>query len=200
MSNIVNLLAKHFTPYISVTGLVENQTYPYRESEKGFPNERFPIVSLVLHLEKCKGKGKSWLYIAVDEDADLSTLDDKQQLYVGSQTEDRMFRGAGLKGKNFHHNEMRKGNGEQNLINYLQSEKKVKIYVIAGSKLSSLVEQLEDFKGLPPLINRPSFNSKENHPGFWFEQLILRESSTQWAWNTNGADKKAIKIMNELGL
>ena len=194
--NTVNLLANHFTPYITITGLVENKAYPY----KRFPGEIFPMVSHVMHLEKCKGKGNSWLYIAVDEGANLSTLNDKQKLYVGSQTIDRMFRGDGFKGKNFHHTEMRKGNGVRNLISYLRCGNKVKIYVLQGSKLFSLTEQLEDFKKLAPLINRPSFNSKVIHPGFWFEQLILRESSNQWAWNTNGADKKAIKIIDELNI
>lgn len=63
-----------------------------------------------------------------------------------------------------------------------------------------LAEQLEDFKKLRPLINRPSFMSKENHPGYWFEPIILRESRHQWAWNTDGVDDKARKIMNELSI
>lgn len=56
-----------------------------------------------MHGKKCSGG--SWLYIAIDDNADLSTLNNEQKLYVGSQSQDRMFRGDGLKGKNFHHAE-----------------------------------------------------------------------------------------------
>jgi len=114
-----------------------------------------------------------------------------------------MFRGDFLKGKNFHHNEMRKGNDERNLISYLQSGKKVKIYVITGIKLTSLVAEFDSFKKFLPFINYPSGRlrySFEEHPGYYFEQIILRESHNQWAWNTRGVDDKARKIMDELSI
>lgn len=186
---IVNQLAKYFQPYITITGLAEGKTYTYMARS---PN-RWPVVSLIMHRPKCRPG--SWLYIAIDGDTNPSSLQEGQRLYIGSQIQDRMFRGDGLKGNNFHHREMRSGNGEHNLISYLQSGKSVKLFVIPIELLVQIPNKEEGLRHYASLIAHPA-----GHPGYWFEQVILREDKHRWAWNTIGVEEKSKRIMKELGV
>ena len=86
----IKKFSRYFQKYITITGL-SGETYTY----KARSDKNYPVVDYVLHKEKCKLG--SWLYIAVEGNSDLNNLDNAQKLYVGSQTQDRMFRGDGLK-------------------------------------------------------------------------------------------------------
>ena len=77
-----------------------------------------PVIEVSRHGQKCKN-GESWLYFAVPSNARLNSLAPEDRLYVGAQKQDRMFRGDGLNGNNYHHAEMRKGNGDDNPVAFL---------------------------------------------------------------------------------
>lgn len=107
-----------------------------------------------------------------------------------------MFRGDGLKGKNFHHQEMRNGNGLVNLEEYLEKGNKVEIYVISKNILEKATKEEPSLKKYEVLISDTSLKKYSQHPAYWYEQIILSEENNCWAWNSKGADNKAFKIIN----
>lgn len=141
------------------------------------------------------------MYIAVDQGADLEDLQDGQLLYIGSQTQDRMFRGNdldgnGLGGINYHHAEMRKGRGHgRNLISHLEMGRMVDIYRISGVDIEDAVA---DSDVLMPYLEL--MLSEEKHPGYWLEQIILDKTFHQWQWNSKGAERVFYARCNQLGI
>jgi len=186
--NTIKKLSRYFQKYITITGLT-GETYTY----KARSDKNYPVVDYVLHKEKCKLG--SWLYIAVDGNSDLNNLDNAQKLYVGSQTQDRMFRGDGLKGKNFHHLEMRKGFGQNNLEEYLQKGRTVEIYIISKGVLERGAAEAPELEHIAPILADDSLRKYANHPAYWYEQIILSEEKRSWSWNEKGADSKAQEII-----
>ena len=126
------------------------------------------------------------------DNSDLNNLYDDQKLYVGSQKNDRMFRGPT---NNFHHKQMRKGNGLNNLEEYLKEGKTVDIYIISKDVLVSRAANDPKLKYISVILSDNSLK-RTDHPGHWYEQTILFEEKSSWSWNTKGPnseDKEAIK-------
>ena len=142
-------------------------------------------------MPKCKVS--SWLYIAVLAGANLPSLTRREKLYVGSQTVDRMFRGDGMGGQNFHHAAMRSGNGEDNLENILCYGEKVHIYLISGTSIAKAVEEVQYLGPFKPLLHQP-----REHVGYWFEQFILYSEGKEWRWNKASAEAKARRVFRTL--
>jgi hypothetical protein len=144
----------------------------------------------------------SILYMAIAAGTDLWSPRLGQKLYVGSQSGiDRMFRGDGLKGQNFHHAEMRNGNNGQGLINYLTSGRQVDIFQIDSTKLVELTETVPRFLRLVPMARGiVTLPMGRNYAGYWFEQLILREERNQWAWNSQGIQAEAQQVFATHGV
>ncbi|MGB4061116.1 MAG: hypothetical protein WBK26_12975 [Burkholderiaceae bacterium] len=159
-------------------------TYNYKARELF----RLPVFEHVMHKPKCKTD--SWLYVAVPADAALSALGPYDRLYVGSQTADRMFRGDGLGGNNFHHAQMRAGNGSDNPIQFLQSGRQITIHRISAKQIAHAVEGRTELAAYRPLLRHPG-----KHVGYWFEQAILHSEPQAWRWNTASADKQLRGIL-----
>jgi len=195
--NTIKKLSMYFKKYITITGFTgETYTYLARSKDKNNP-EKYPVLNYQLHREKCKPG--SWLYIAVEGDSDLNNLDNAQKLYVGSQKKDRMFRGDGLDGLNFHHREMRKGNGQNNLERYLHKGGTVDIYIISKNALVSAASRSPELKHIAQILADEKLKEDNSFefPGYWYEQTILYEEKSSWSWNTKGAASKAQKIIKQ---
>lgn len=110
------------------------QTYNY--AKRNFFN--LPVIDVQLHGRKCT-IGESWLYFAIPAEAARSALRREDRLYVGAQTQDRMFRGDGLDGRNFHHAEMRAGNGEDSPEAFLKTGYQIAIYRVSAESIAKIV-------------------------------------------------------------
>ena len=189
MSTFKNLsLSRKFKKYITIKGFT-GEEYTYKKRS----DKNYRVVDIELHKEKCKPG--SWLYIAVEGNSDVIDLDDSQKLYVGSQTKDRMFRGDGLDGKNFHHQQMREGNGQNNLEEYLQLGGTVDIFIIGKDILEELAAKVTELQFVSAILADDSLK-RTDQPGWWYEQIILSEEKESWSWNIKGAGsdvKKAVK-------
>lgn len=170
---LLPMVLPHAEPYITLTGIQGDDTYNY--AARGMFN--FPVVKHTMHREKIRPG--SWLYLTLDAEANLTKLTSADCLYVGSATQDRMFRGDGLKGKNFHHNEMRTGRGCHNLLQYLREGRAARIHLVP----ESVIRQLKS--NLPSSVLALREGTK--HAGNWAEQVILAQTG-RWAWNTDGAN------------
>lgn len=194
--DLIATIASQLTPYITISGLA-GRTYTYR---KRFGDRQFPVMAHTMHQRK--GAPGAMLYVAVAAEADLSQLKQGQKLYVGSQgSVDRMFRGDGLNGENFHHAQMRDGNRGQGLETYVARGGKVVIYAVSSSKLAELAgkaPQLQNFK--PFATGEAALSRGRNHAGFWAEQIILRDEHGQWAWNTQGASSDSLAMLKQYGI
>lgn len=104
-----------------------------------------------------------------------------------------MFRGDGLGGRNFHHAQMRAGNGEDNPVTFLLSGKKVDIYRASGSRLANAIADIPALSRLKPLLEQ-----RKKHVGYWFEQYILHAERHEWRWNTASADGAAGAVIRAL--
>ena len=191
MKLLPNLIA-HLTPiaenYLTLVRVHPTQRYNY--AARNFFN--LPVIELDKHGLKCK-QGESWLYFAVPKTAKLSLLATDERLYVGSQTQDRMFRGDGLNGTNYHHAEMRMGNGSDTPVNYL-SDNQIEIYRVSAPEIAALVKADSKLQALRVLLEQ-TFTSRK-HLGWWFEQYILYTEPKQWRWNTAAADKSLSKLFS----
>lgn len=196
MDQLIREIAPYAVPYISITGLA-GQSYTYR---KRFGEKQFPVVAHTMHLKK--GGVGAMMYLAVAAGADLLALKDGQRLYVGSQSGvDRMFRGDGLKGRNFHHAQMREGNGGHGLERYLAGGGAVDVYAIASEKLIKLTATSVRMRNLGPMARgEVTLPRGRDYAGYWFEQLVLREEHRQWAWNTHGVQAEARAVFEAYGI
>jgi len=114
-------------------------TYNYKA--RGFFD--LPVIESTFHAPKCRPD--SWLYVAAPTGSSLAALSPSDKLYVGSQTADRMFQGDGMGGNNFHHAQMRAGNGNDTLLNYLSAGHRVDIHRISALGLRQAVLGTEAF-------------------------------------------------------
>lgn len=194
--DIVQELAPIMRPYISITG-ASGSYYTYK---KKFGERRFPAVEI--RMRTAKGSFGAMLYIAVEAGSDLSNLAPGQKLYVGSSSaKDRMFRGDGFDGKNFHHEQMRTGNKDRNLERHIALGGQVDVYAASAAQLATLADTSERFKGMLPMARgEVALSRGRNHAGYWFEQLILRDQGSDWAWNSQGAHADAAAQLRARGL
>lgn len=144
------------------------------------------VIEVDQHAQKCK-QGESWLYFAVPAPADPRALGPEDRLYIGAQTQDRMFRGDGLDGNNYHHGEMRAGNGPDTPMAFLRTGRQIAIYRVAAERIAQQVQRTPSLEPLQVLLSQPRTSIK--HPGWWFEQYILFSERGLWRWNTAQAHK-----------
>jgi hypothetical protein len=181
-------LAPHFERYLTLQRVHPTATYNYKA--RGFFN--WPVIDVTMHRPKCTPG--SWLYVAVLKDADLSSLRSDEKLYIGSQTGDRMFRGDGMSGRNFHHAQMRAGNGDDTPVNYLRSGRRVDLHRLGEGSMRRALAEVPSLSKLAVAIN----SSTRNHLGYWLEHLILAKEPKHWRWNTAAADREAVRMMSAL--
>lgn len=186
--NILGFTASAFEKYITIHGLHGSRTYNYAK-RKIFDE---PVVLSTRHQPKC-AIGESWIYVAIPRDSKLDNLDSSERLYVGAQTQDRMFRGDGLVGDNFHHAEMRKGKNGKNLVQYLRTGKEIEIHRAQSKVLARLVVERAQLRQLNPILSFPI--STKKHLGYWFEQAVLHYEYPLWQWNFAQADKVLSKVL-----
>lgn len=187
LPNLISYLAPVAEHYLTLRKV--NLTKRYNYAARGFIN--LPTIEVDQHGSKCK-QGESWLYFAVPAVASLTSLTPEDRLYIGAQTQDRMFRGDGLDGQNYHHAEMRSGNGQDNLIDFLLSGQHVVVYRIPAQRIADLISDEQSLNTLQILSVQPKTSKK--HLGWWFEQYILFSEPKQWRWNSASSDKLVTKL------
>ncbi|MFC3146447.1 hypothetical protein [Piscinibacterium candidicorallinum] len=180
---MIHAFADLFERYITLHRVHPHATYNY--AARGFHSE--PVIEHTLHQPKC-APGDSWAYVAIPAGVLLAELSDAEKLYIGAQTQDRMFRGDGLGGRNFHHAEMRRGRDGDNLISFLKSGRAVEIYRVSGDAVRRRCAANERFSALAGLMHKAT--SETEHLGWWFEQFILFHEHRAWRWNAQGARAK----------
>ena len=190
MTELPNLIA-HLAPiaerYLTLLRVHPSRQYNY--ATRGYFN--LPVIEVDQHGPKCK-QGESWLYFAIPGNTVLSALAPQERLYVGAQTQDRMFRGDGLDGNNYHHAEMRAGNGTDNPAVFLASGQKITIYRAPAHRIKALISTTPTLAKLRVLAEQPITPKK--HLGWWYEQYVLYSEPKQWRWNTAMADKSLTKL------
>jgi hypothetical protein len=187
----VNLLASltpHFERYLTLERIHPTSTYNYKA--RGFFH--WPVIDVTMHKPKCTPG--SWLYVAIPTGADLSALKPDEKLYVGSQTGDRMFRGDGMRGRNFHHAQMRAGNGDDTPEKYLKSGRRIDIHRLEESSMRRALAQAPSLGGFVAAVDALT----RNHLGYWLEHTILAKEPKQWRWNTAAADREAGRLFKML--
>lgn len=194
--DITSLIASAAVPYIAINGL-SGKTYLYKVRTQ---EQKHPVVDH--RMFERKASAGSMVYFAVDSEANLHNLKPGEKLYVGSQSSsDRMFRGDGMNGENFHHAQMREGNAGEGLLTYLAKGRKVTIYRVSSLDLKRLVETQSSMSRYQPMVNgQLALSRGRDLAGYWFEQLILREEKSEWAWNTQGAHADALKAIATVGI
>lgn len=190
LPDLIPYVARHAEHYLTLHRVHPARTYNYLA--RGFKNQ--PVIEASRHAQKCR-IGETWMYIAVPTGSKLNGLAQEEKLYVGAQTQDRMFRGDDLDGDNFHHAEMRAGNGPNNLISFLRSGQEVDVYRFSGTLLSDAANSVHDLRRLTPINRQPHKGRK--HAGWWFEQYVLYREPKTWQWNTDPADKIIQKVLSE---
>lgn len=179
-TSLLPILAPRFEHYLTLHRVVPCSTYSY--AARGFHD--LPVIECTRHGQKCK-TGESWMYLAIPAGARLAALGSDERLYVGAQTQDRMFRGDGLDGENYHHAEMRAGNGGDTPVSFLQAGRKIEIHRIAEPSIAIAVSQTPELAALRPLLSQPRQGQK--HCGYWFEQYVLLTEPGRWRWNIQPA-------------
>lgn len=183
--DVVKLLAPYFERYVTLERVHPTKTYNYKA--RGFFD--WPVIEITMHRPKCSTS--SWLYIAAPFGADLAKLEPTEKLYVGSQTADRMFRGDGMDGLNFHHAQMRSGNGDDTPVNYLNAGGRVDLYRMAEPSMKRALAEVSSFAQ----IAAPLAAMTTKHLGYWLEHVILAKDTKQWRWNTAAANRAVIRLV-----
>ena len=184
---VFEALAPYFERYLTLERVHPTRTYNYKA--RGFIG--WPVIEVTMHKPKCSAG--SWLYAAVPEGSNLPRVPATERLYVGSQTSDRMFRGDGMDGINFHHAQMRAGNGDDNPVNYLRAGGRVDLHRMSESAMN---RALSDAPALARLAT-PIRAMTKKHLGYWIEQVVLAEAPGLWRWNTAKADREALRLLAE---
>ena len=187
LPSLTPLAAKFAEPYIRILRAHPTKTYNY-ETRGAF---NFPIFEIERHGQKCK-KGESWIYFAIPEGADLYGLKNEERLYVGAQTQDRMFRGDGMGGANFHHADMRAGRGKDTPLVFLRGGRQIVIYRAQAERIAAHIREDSKYTQLRVLELQP--RTPKRHLGWWFEQYVLYSEPNQWRWNIAAADKDLMKL------
>jgi hypothetical protein len=185
---VIQHLAPLFERYITLHRVHPTKTYNYAKREYF----GYTVIEATRHLPKC-AKAESWMYVAAPSGARLATIMDAERLYVGAQTQDRMFRGdGGIGGSNFHHAEMRSGNGTDTLERLLRSGTEVSIYRIDDKRLTRAVNTFSVLAPFRVLLDQPI--TARTHRGWWFEQAVLHTEAGRWRWNTQPADRRVATL------
>lgn len=182
-------LAANFEHYLTLVRLVPGQSYNYA-ARQAF---NLPVIEHRRHAPKC-ARGEEWTYVAVPAGADLGGLTTNQRLYVGAQTSDRMFRGDSKLGENFHHDQMRKGRGQDSLPTYLAATGSVDVYRLP---MHLLRMQKQPDPVTRRILALPA--SSRNHLGYWAEQLLLLRSGP-WRWNVAQPSTSTVDTLRGVGL
>jgi|GEM_PF-65014 len=185
--SLIPLAAKFAERYITILRAHPTKTYNY--ATRGYFD--FPVFEIEQHGQKCR-QGESWLYFAIPEDASPYTLKAQERLYVGAQTQDRMFRGDGMGGTNFHHAEMRAGCGNDTPLSFLKEGKRIVIYRADAESIAAQIRKDDSFAQLRVLELQP--RTPKKHLGWWLEQYVLFSEPSQWRWNTASADKALTQL------
>lgn len=191
LPDIIPFVAKYAEHYLTLHKVHPTRTYNYLARE--LRNQ--PVIKASRHASKCR-IGETWMYIAIPTGSKLNSLTQEEKLYVGAQTQDRMFRGDHLDGDNFHHAEMRAGNGPKNLISFLQSGQEVEVYRFSGTQMREVVNSKIELHALSDLILQP--HTARKHLGWWFEQYVLYREPNKWQWNSDPADKIIHKVISAI--
>lgn len=189
LPDLIPFVAKYAEHYLTLHRVHATHTYNY--VAKDFYNN--PVIEVSRHAKKCSA-GETWMYVAVAGGSKLDNLSREEKLYVGAQTSDRMFRGDKPKVENFHHAQMRKGKGPNNLISFLRSGKEVEVYRFSGSRMRETINSIYEFQLLSMLIRQPL--PPRAHLSWWFEQYVLHRELEHWQWNTKGAEKIIQKFLS----
>jgi hypothetical protein len=176
-------LAPYFEHYLTLERVHPTATYNYKA--RGFFD--WPVIDVTMHRPKCTPG--SWLYVAVPAGADLAALRQDERLYVGSQTGDRMFRGDGMRGRNFHHAQMRVGNGDDNPVNYLRSGRRIDLHRVNDISMRRALSEVPSLAALTAALS----STAKNHLGYWLEHIVLATEARQWRWNTAAANREAAR-------
>jgi hypothetical protein len=184
-------LASSFEHYLTLHRIHPTQTYSYA-ARKFFD---LPVIEHTRHAQKCRA-GESWVYVAVPAEAKLSELASDQRLYIGAQTTDRMFRGDRLAGENFHHAEMRRGRGVDNLETYLMRSGPVKVHRIPAFDIYRLAKSKDELASLALLMQQPL--PPRTHQAWWLEQYVLHHEHLEWRWNKDGANSEVSRFLAHL--
>jgi hypothetical protein len=187
LPSLVPIAAKIAERYITISRAHPTKTYNY--AVRGYFD--FPVFEVEQHGPKCK-QGESWLYFAIPEDADPHTLSFADRLYVGAQTQDRMFRGDGMSGANYHHAEMRAGNDGDTPLAFLQAGKRIVIYRAMAERIASLIKADPSLVALQVLEQQ--LRTPKKHLGWWFEQYTLYSEHRKWRWNSDPAAKEVANL------
>jgi hypothetical protein len=185
--NLISAAASAAERYLTLLRVHPQKKYSY--ATRGFFN--LPVIEVEQHGPKC-ALGESWLYFAVPEKADPSALQAGERLYVGAQTQDRMFRGDGMEGVNYHHAQMRAGNGSDTPVAYLSLGSRISVYRARSERIAALVEAQAPLTSLRVLAQQP--RTPKKHLGWWFEQYVLFSEPKLWRWNTASADKAVSRL------
>lgn len=173
--------------YLTLLRVHPHRTYDY--AKRGFFG--LPVIEVEMHGPKCR-IGESWVYFAVSNQANPTALGAGDRLYVGAQTQDRMFRGDGMGGDNFHHAEMRAGRGDDNPVTMLKSGGKIAIFRARADRVADVIKNRPELQRLQVLAQQPRTPAK--HLGWWFEQYILYSEPGQWRWNTALASREISRL------
>jgi len=146
-----------------------------------------------MHRPRCV-KGESWTYIAIPLGVHLQRLDREDMLYVGAQTQDRMFRPSNA---NFDHGEMRAGHADDSLVPFLRGGREVAIHRAPAHALMTAVTTSTNLAIFRPLLGRPDDGGRR-HPGWWFEQLLLYTYPGRWRWNSRDVEEPARSLLKSL--
>lgn len=191
-------MAPLMKPYVTLIGVDGAKTYNYAKRQM----YGLPIIRHQMHLDKMRED--SIIYMALPNEVDRRSITENDLLYVGSQSgPDRMFRGDGLSGLNFHHAEMRKGRGYKNLVTHLNERGSVTIFYAKGVLIAEQLSSHPFFQGYSDYLRviaesqRDKRNKKMGH-GFAIEQMVLIREGVCWQWNTKGAEPHAVKAADHL--
>jgi len=189
LPSLIPSAAKVAERYLTILRVHPTKKYNY--AARGYYN--LPVFEIEQHRPKCK-QGESWLYFALPEKADPFALKEGERLYVGAQTQDRMFRGDQMGGSNYHHAEMRAGHGVDTPLAFLQSGNSIEIYRAQAELIAEQVREDHFLTKLQILEQQP--RTPKKHLGWWFEQYVLYSETAKWRWNKASADKELARIFS----
>lgn len=154
-------------------------------------NRDFEVIDFERHGPKC-ARGESWIYFAFTENANPVAAKPGERLYVGAQTQDRMFRGDDMDGDNFHHAQMRAGNGNDTLVALLMQGVRIAVFRARSEHVAEAITARTELNRLRILAQQP--RTSRRHLGWWYEQYILHSEPGQWRWNTATASRDVSRL------
>lgn len=185
--SLTSTIASVAERYLTLLGVHPSRTYNY--AKRGFVG--LPVIEVERHGPKCR-IGESWIYFAVPDRANPTVLDAEDRLYVGAQTQDRMFRGDNMGGDNFHHAEMRAGKGADTPVALLKNGGRIAVYRARADRVVDAIRVRPDLSALQVLATQPRTSTR--HLGWWFEQYVLLSEPGQWRWNTTPAARDIARL------